>query len=126
MQRNEEAQQLAYDWVRWMNTRRFLAPNVPPSFLAMMDKQRASGGEPDGPMSPQMPAFNAAIMALFGQKPELAFPFLKVYCGVPSGPVKTLAGNIGVSRDTYYDRAHTGAAEVIRRMNIVINLGLLK
>lgn len=126
MQRNEQAQQLAYDWVRWLNTRRFLAPQMPPSFLSLFLERMPSNGEPDGPMSPDMPAFNAAVMAMLTQKPDLAFPFLKVYCGVPRGPVKTIAGNIGVSNFTYYDRAHKGAAEIIRRMNIAINLGLMR
>jgi len=125
MQKNEHAQELAYQWVRWLNSRRFLAPPIPPSMLALLGQDRGTGEEPDGPMASEMPAFNAGVMALISQKPDLAFPFLKVYCGVPRGPVKTMAGNKGISPKTYYELAHKGAGDVVRRMNMVINLGLM-
>ncbi|WP_412479899.1 hypothetical protein [Azonexus sp. IMCC34839] len=125
MAMNEQAKELADQWLDWLRTRRFMAPPVPPSLLSLMMKGSISEGEPDGPMSPEMPAFNAAVMALFNQKPELAYPFIRVYCGFPITPVKSIASEIGVSTKTYYDLAHKGADEVIRRMNLVINLRLL-
>lgn len=126
MQKNERAQELAYDWIRWLDSKRFMSPKLPPNFLTLLMEQSGGAGEPDGRMSKDMPAFNAAVMALIDHRPEMAFPFLKVYCGVPRNPVKSLAGDKGVSPRFYYDQAHKGAAEVVRRMNLVLSLNLLR
>lgn len=128
MNRSERAKALSDDWITWLDDRRFFGPPPKKSVLAMLiEKNRARGEAPDRPLNAEIAAFHVAVMGL---PVESFLPFIRVYCGVPFVPVKTLAFEAGIGRDTYYDRAHTAAHVVLRSMNCVMamveNMEILK
>ena len=113
--KNQRAQNLAYDWLKWLSTRRFFGPPPQKHILALMQQQGLSGETLDAPLSIEMPAFHNAVNALPDNHGR---PFLKIYCGFPEGvPVKTLAYSEGIGLRTYYDRAEKAASDVLKQMN---------
>ena len=127
MNRSERAKALSDDWITWLDDRRFFGPPPKKSVLAMLiEKNRSRGEAPDRPLNAEIAAFHVAVMGL----PVEAFlPFVRVYCGVPFVPVKTLAFEAGIERVTYYNRAHAAAHVVMRSMNSVLamieNIGIM-
>lgn len=116
IRRNEEAQILASNWVRWIRTRKYLAPALPPNILSVLMGGSGSGKEPDGPMSPDMPYFNKALTIMIHDKEAapLLVPFLIVYCDADQTPIKRVASDAGRSRKQYTSIANKGAHEVMR------------
>jgi hypothetical protein len=100
--------ELLYNWVYWLQTRRFYAPPVPPNMLMLMQVDRRGLKEPPN-------ARNDAISAAFnivlqGADVGYRLPFLYVYLKqFRPEPIKTLAFNLGIDRDTVYQRAHIAA-----------------
>ena len=112
MAHNQVALELAAQWVRWIDTRRFLAPPMPPSILAALIGGGRSSSEPDGPMSPEMQAFNTAVVA---QERELLVPFVVIYANVKpkNTPVKKIAYDLEISTATFYRNAHEAATKIV-------------
>jgi len=105
----EAINELVYDWVAWLRTRRFYAPPMPPNMLLLLMEGRASGEVPNARNHPLCAAFNLVI-----NEAEAAerLPFLYVY--LPEyrpKPVKSLAAELGIDRDTIYQRARTAAVK---------------
>ena len=113
MSKNQQAQSLAYEWLDWLQTRSFFGPPPSKSLLAMMsDKSKPSRQPPNARLSAEIAAFHVAVCGL---PDELGAPFIRIYCKWPEQPVKTLAFDVGINQDTYYDRAHRGADQGDRR-----------
>ena len=126
MSRNARAQALADDWQYWLATRRFFAPPEAKNILAMMsDKTRPAKEPPNAALSADIAAFHIAVCGL---PDKLGAAFIRVYCGWPNEPVKTLAFDAGIERLAYYERAHKGAAQALSAkrhiLAMVDNLGL--
>ena len=115
---NQRAIELAEQWQHWYATRRFFAPAPPNSVLgALMAKSRPTR-EPDGPMSAEMQAFNTALAA---QDEQNSVPFLVVYLRLRTGGrIKRLSDQLGISRATFYVRAHKTADELVRMTNRLV------
>lgn len=127
-EKNQRAQALADDWLYWLMTRRFFGPPPSKNILAMMsDKSRPSREPPNARLSAELSAFHVAVCGL---PDHLGAPFMRIYCMWPNEPVKTLAFDAGISRDAYYERAHSGAAQAMRNTKSILamvqNLGLVK
>lgn len=128
MNKSERAQVLADDWVTWLDDHRFFGPPPKKSILAqLIEKNRARKEPPDRPLNAEIAAFHVAVMGL----PVDQFKyFVRIYCGVPFLPVKTLSFESGVTSETYYQRAHRAAHQVLSSMSHVIamveNLGILQ
>lgn len=110
--RNEVVYQMAQDWIYWLDTRRFLGEPPQKNILALMMQDKGDckpKGEPDGPVSAEIAAFNMAVSCL-----ELGrfVPFIVVYCDYKPQPIKTMAHDLGIGRDQFYERAHSAASEV--------------
>lgn len=106
MSKNQRAQNLAYDWIKWLRTKSFYGRPMPKHILAVLSMPDTSGEPPDAPLSVELAAFHAGVTRL---PAELGRPFLRVYCDCPKAPIKVLADQERVGRDTYYARAHKGA-----------------
>lgn len=109
--RNEYVYNLALDWVRWLDTRRFFGPPEQKNILARLQGGGKSGGEPDGVMSAEVAAFNLAVCGL-----EIGYfiPFIAIYCEYRPKPVKVMAYELGIQPPAFYDRAEKAAADVRR------------
>lgn len=112
---------MAQDWVRWLNTRRFLGEPEQVNILARLQTQnKPSLGAPDAPMSAEMSAFNIAVVNL---PKEMFIPFVVVYCDYKPKPIKTIAYDLGIQAPAFYERAHHSAQEVLKvtRQLVVLN-----
>lgn len=128
MRKNERAERLLLEWVEWSRVHRFFGPPIPPSILALLAyKNKMSRDPPDGALSAEISALHVALVSLPKDK---LLPLLRVYLGFPNRPIKWMAYEIGIDRDTYYNRAHKAADDLMRNTNSVMamveNLGLLK
>ena len=126
MNKSERAQVLADDWVTWLDDHRFFGPQPKKSIIAqLIEKNRARKEPPDRPLNAEIAAFHVAVMGLSVDQFRY---FVRVYCGVPFEPIKTLAFDAGIGRDTYYERAHSAAHQVLRSMDgllaMVENMGI--
>ena len=101
-------EELLYNWVYWIQTRRFYAPPLPPNMLMLMQVDRRPSSEPPNARNNALcAAFNAVIM---GAEEGHRLPFLYVYLKqYRPEPVKTLAHKLGIDTDTVYQRAHNAA-----------------
>jgi hypothetical protein len=116
--RNEAAYQMAQDWVQWLDSRRFLGPPLQRNILAQFMPSKA-GREPNGPMSAELNAFNLAVASLdVGE----FVPFVVVYCGIKIKPIKAIAADMGIGRDTFYERAHCAASKCIGLVRMQLRL----
>lgn len=117
MVRNERAYNLAQDWVKWLDTRRFYGQPEQKNILARLIKERdteklarPTGFEPDGSNSADLQAFNIAVTSL----PAVEFiPFIVVYCEFRPKPIKILAHEQGINASNFYQRAHRVASGVL-------------
>lgn len=126
MGKSERAQEICYDWLKWLHQRRFFGPPMPKHIIAMLAMPDSSGDPPDAPLSAELAAFHLGVIGLPDQ---LGRPFVRIYCGWPAEPIKSLAHREGVCPSVYYDRAHKGAVDALagmrRAMNLVENMGIL-
>lgn len=118
-QRNEAVYQIAQDWIRWLDTRKFMGPPIQKNILAQFMPGKV-GRQPNGPMSAKLNAFNLAVMSMdIGD----FVPFLVVYCDVNTGrPIKALADDLGIGREAFYSRAHSSASRLIKTMHMLMAL----
>lgn len=120
--RNERAYNLAQDWIRWLDTRRFYGRPEHKNILAMlMAERRPSMGEPDGDNSADLQAFNLAVTNL----PVNDFiAFVVIYCEYrpERKPVKLIAYEQGVNSPNFYARAHRAAHEVLHIADKLVEL----
>lgn len=121
--KNERAQNLAYDWMKWLCTRRLFGPPPPKHILAILSMPDSSGEAPDAALSADMQAFHASVASL---PDSIGRAFIRVYCGVPNTPIKTLAFEEGIERNAYYARAHQGASQALRGMALIKAHSLLR
>lgn len=111
--RNEECFTMCADWMNWLDSRRFLGSPEQVSILAkLMAQNKMSKGPPNGPMSAELNAFNAAVMGL---ERDHLIPFLAIYCNLKEYPVKTLSYQMEIDRSTFYERAHKSSVHVMRK-----------
>jgi hypothetical protein len=95
----------ANTWASWCWTRRLFAPPVRSSVLARLQPSRASLGEPDAFLDPDMPFYNMAVHALC-ENVEFngeAACFLGVYWYHAN--IKAVAREQECARGTVYNRA---------------------
>lgn len=120
MAKSERAYNMAQDWIRWLDTRRFYARPEHKNILAMLMKESSpSRREPDGDNSAILQAFNLAVTSL----PVNEFvAFVVVYCGYKPKPVKVLAHEQGISAPALYARAHQAANEVLHLSDKLVEL----
>lgn len=95
-------------WQSWLFTRRFYAPPLPKNILDLMQNNtKVSKGEPNGRNDALCAAFNLVMTnAPDHERLPFVYVYLKEYR--PS-PIKTLAHEMGIDRDTVYQRAHESA-----------------
>jgi hypothetical protein len=116
--RNEAAYQMAQEWVKWLDSRRFLGPPLQRNILAQFMPSK-TGREPNGPMSAELNAFNLAVSSLdVGE----FVPFVVIYCEIKIKPIKAIAADMGICRDTFYERAHCAASKCIGLVRMQIRL----
>jgi hypothetical protein len=112
MAMNTRVYNLAQDWIRWIDTRRFFGPAPQQNILGrLIEKSRPSKGAPDAKLNAELSAFNRAVIAL---EPGLFIPFVVVYCGLREKPIKEIAEELGIGKNQLYERAHTAAARVAK------------
>lgn len=123
--RNEQVYQMAQEWLIWLNSRKFLGqPPQKNILLELAERNKVSKGAPDGIMSSEIAAFNLAVNALDAGS---LIPFITVYCDYKPKPIKTLAIDLGIGRDQFYERAHKAALNVIKTSReLVILHGQMK
>ncbi len=118
--RHEHVYQLAQDWVRWLDTRKFLGRAEQKNILAkLIPPFHASKGEPDGPMSQEISAFNVVISGLDAGS---FIPFIVVYCDYKPKPIKERAYQLGKSRDQFYENAHKTALNGYRTARQLVEI----
>jgi len=109
--RNQYVHMLAMEWVRWLDTRRFLGQAPQKNILGLLQGGNRSGVPPDARLSAELSAFNLAVTGL-----EIGHfvPFVVVYCDYKPKPIKAIAHEIGISRSVFYDRAEKAARDIQR------------
>ena len=118
-QRNEAVYAIAQDWIRWLDTRKFMGPPEQRNILAQFIASRRATREPNGPMSAWLNAFNLAITSLeIGQ----FVPFVVVYCELKEKPIKALSDELGIGRDAFYERAHASAGRVMKMTRQLVEM----
>lgn len=100
-QRNERCQRYAWDWVRWLNTRRFYGQPPQVGIIAglmarvpgrvddaePLECYRPPSGEPpDAKNSPEIAAFHTAVLSVESTNPEMIQAWLRIYLDVPTLP----------------------------------------
>lgn len=111
-QRNEECYTMCQDWIKWLESRKFLGTPSQRNILdKLMTQYQVSKTSPDGMLSADLNAFNTAVMSL---EEDRLMPFLVIYCKFKQLPVKTLAYDLNIDRTTFYQRAHKAASDVLR------------
>jgi hypothetical protein len=93
------------EWAFWARTRRYLAPPVPPSIMAKLQVTDRGDWEPDGPMSADLSFFNMALHRIADDDPEGGACFALFYFHRAKN-IKALAYDLGIGRQTFYDRMH--------------------
>lgn len=123
MARNEQVFQMAQDWVKWLDTRRFYCKPEQQNILAQFMARNASKGEPNADNSPALTAFNLAVTDL---PKELFLPFVVVYCEIrpDNKPIKWLSHELGITPSNYYGRAHKAADQVQRITRSLVDLSM--
>lgn len=106
---NPKAQQLASDWMNWYRSKRFFAPPGQKNILAQFMPSKIKDA-PDAELSQELHAFNLALTA---QEDQNLVPFIVVYCDYRPKPVKWIAHELGISRETFYTRAHKTAEHLV-------------
>jgi hypothetical protein len=108
---NEYVYNLAQDWIRWMDERRFFGPPAQKNILARLQGGSSSGKEPDAELLPEIAAFHLSVMSL-----DIGYfvPFVVVYCGYKPQPIKVIAHELGIDRSTFYRRGEEAANELQR------------
>lgn len=118
--RNEQVYQMAQEWLIWLNSRKFLGqPPQKNILVALAEKNMSKGMPPDAIMSAELAAFNIAVNTLDNGS---LIPFITVYCDFKTKPVKTLAIDLGIGRDQFYERAHKAALNVIKTSRYLVIL----
>jgi DNA-directed RNA polymerase specialized sigma24 family protein len=109
-----EIEELVQLWIVWLMTRRFYAPPLPPNILQILQAdKRVSREPPDAKNSALCAAFNLVIQEA---KPDERLPFLYVFLkAYRPAPIKVLANELGIDRDTVYQRAHSAAEKFLRQ-----------
>ena len=106
--KRSDIEELLYNWLSWIQTRRFYAPPVPPNMLMLMQVDRRGLKEPPNARNDALSA--AFNMVLQGADVGYRLPFLYVYLKqYRPTPIKTLAYELGIDADTVYQRAHVAA-----------------
>lgn len=119
MSRNQRAQNLVDEWIPWLRTKTFYGRPYPKHILAMLSMPDTSREPPDAKLSAELAAFHLGVVGL---DDHIGRPFLRVYADWPDKPIKLLAYEEGIGRDTYYERAHKGASIAIHRMNGALSM----
>lgn len=122
MARNEQAYELAHQWIKWLDTRRFYGTPEQKNILAILIGGDAStGNEPNADIQPQMVAFNLAVMDM---PIDRFVPFVAVYCDYRPQPIKVMAHDMGICKTVFYanaDKAASRAVSVTRQL-VTLNL----
>lgn len=95
-----------------MKTRKYLGPAKPPNLIAQLMGGSSVGHEPDGSMSPEIAAFNIAIVGTDEWHRDV---FLAIYCTQVRDPVKKVAHQLNTSPATMYRIANKVADDLVRR-----------
>jgi len=112
---DEQLHALCLQWQHWKRTRRLLGapPLSPVSTLARLQPGAGGGSGPDGPMSADLAMFDLAVRSMPESVDKYAF---LTYYATPSEraskPVKAIAGDLGVSRKTFYKAVKRARAEL--------------
>ena len=109
--RNQYVLNLAIDWIRWLDTRRFFGPPEQKNILAILQGGGRSGDIPDADMAAEIAAFNLAVGSL---DQGYFVPFVVIYCGYKPKPIKVMAYELGIDRSTFYDRGENAANQLQR------------
>lgn len=107
----DDITRLVWDWVEWLRTRRFYHAPLPPNMLALLAASpgRSMSGDPDAMNSAMCAAFNLVITSASDSD---RLPFLYVYLkAFRPKPIKALASDLGIDRDTIYWRARQAATK---------------
>jgi hypothetical protein len=109
-----EIEELIFNWIAWVSTRRFLVPPLPLGILAALTTPPSGKQPPNAKNDPMCSAFNLVVTEAHKNKPEYLLPFLYVYAKqLRPQPIKSLAHDLGIDADTVYQRAHAVAPQYL-------------
>lgn len=117
-----ELEKVIDDWIEWLRTRRFYAPPLPQNILAMLAEKnsKVTREPPNANNDALCAAFNLVISTA---PDEERLPFMYVYVKrLRPQPVKCLASNLGIDRDTVYQRAHVAAPKYLSQAKALADL----
>lgn len=122
--RNQEIRDFCEDFAKWLSTRKYYAQSLPLNILAQMQPRR-NGVEPDAENSQLCAAFYLSLMLEISKDVKKATCFLYVF--FPKArpkPIKTLAFELGINKDTANEWAHETALNMFRlaQMNCQLKL----
>lgn len=108
-----ELETLIDNWIEWLRTRRFYVPPLPQNILTVLAEQNSKVSRP--PPSADNDALCAAFNLVITMAPDAErLPFLYVYVKrLRPQPLKSLGRDLGIDRDTVYQRAHAAAPKYL-------------
>lgn len=108
---NAQIQELLYNWIEWLRTRKFYAPPLPRNILDLQQvNTMPSRGEPDAKNDAMCAAFNLVIS---NTPDDERIPFLCAYLKeYRPTPIKTIAAALNITRETFYKRAQQAAPKI--------------
>ncbi len=117
-----EIENLIDAWIDWSITRRFYAPPLPKNILAKLAEQNSAVSRE--PPSANNDALCAAFNMIISIAPDAErLPFLYVYVKrLRPKPIKCLAADMGIDRDTVYLRAHAAAPKYLSQAKALADL----
>jgi hypothetical protein len=105
-----EIEEVLYNWVSWLRTRKYYGCALPMNMLAQMQMDRRVLEPHDHKNDAMSASWNLVMSSAHNLEPENLLPFLYVYLReYRPAPVKAVAYELGIDRDTVYQRAHTVA-----------------
>lgn len=117
-----ELESLIEAYIEWLRTRRFYAPPIPQNMLAMLAERNSKIQRE--PPNANNDAMCAAFNLVISSAPDAErLPFLYVYFKrIRPKPLKCLAADMGIDRDTVYQRAHAAAPKYLSQSKALADL----
>lgn len=114
-----------YDYPRWLYSRSKYAQQLPLNILAQFMPSK-SGEERDYPNDPFCAAFHLALMLEINRNLNSAICFMYIYFGkARPKPIKSLAYDLDISRETVNQWAHKSAENIYRLAQINVQLNAM-
>jgi hypothetical protein len=111
---HSELEEVIHNWVSWLRTRKYYSAPIPENILAQMQMDRRSREPHDHKNDAMSASWNLVMSSAHTLEPENFLPFMYVYLReYRPAPVKAVAFELGIDRDTVYQRAHSVAPKYL-------------